>query len=120
MTTTHVTRYQLSEKCDSTYCTLHIAGDYDTARQVVREYAFQHGTCVQLAKVDYIYTGGEEAGITARFMAYPRFPKELHVLQHECESLALKLAPVLCQKSFSIETPVQTLYYTSTNSLHQK
>lgn len=113
-------KYVKVNECSTDYVTLHIAGNYDVARQVAREFTFKHGACLQLTKVDYCYTGGEEAGLTARVIAYPRFPKSSEVLFNEMKAFADILAEKLCQKSFTIETKSDTFYFLSDNPLHAK
>lgn len=113
-------KYVEHNRCSTDYVTLHIAGNFDIARQVAREYTFKHGACFQLTKVQYCYTGGEEEGLTARVIAYPRFPKSSEDLFNEMKAFADVLAEKLCQKSFTIETKTDTFYYMSDNPLHAK
>lgn len=120
MTNTQEIKYVKENECSTDYVTLHIAGNYDVARQVAREFTFKFGACIELTKVHYCYTGGEEEGLTARMIAYPRFPKSSFDLFREMKSFADILAEKLCQKSFTIETKTDTLYYVSDNPLHEK
>lgn len=120
MTNTQEIKYLKVNECSTDYVTLHIAGDYEVARQVAREFTFKHGACFELTKVDYCYTGGLESGLTARIIAYPRFPKSSFDLFKEMKAFADILAEKLCQKSFTIETKTDTFYYLSDNPLHAK
>lgn len=104
----------------TSYVTIHMAGDLDTAIQCAREYTYQKGACFQITPCEYVYTGGKESGITARVICYPRFPKSDEVLLAEAKEFAFVLAKKLCQKSFTIETSNDTIYFQSTNSLHGK
>ena len=106
--------------CKTSYVTVHMAGDYNTAIQFAREFTFNKGACFQITACDYVYTGGLEAGITARVICYPRFPKTDEVLFAEAEEFAFGLAEKLCQKSFTIESSTDTIYYQSDKPLHGK
>jgi len=87
-----------------------IAGDYDTARAAARKFASGRGFCVALQRCDYIYTGGEESGLCATIINYPRFPKEPEALILLAEEFALDLCTELHQASYSIETPSETRF----------
>lgn len=112
--------YKEVNSCDTSYVTIHMAGDYDTAIQTAREFTFEQGACYQISACDYVYTGGKESGITARVICYPRFPKSNDQLLDEAKALAFKLAETLCQKSFTLETPEKTYYFQSNKPLHGK
>jgi hypothetical protein len=112
--------YKEVNSCDTSYVTIHMAGDYDTAVKTTREFTFEQGACYQISPCDYVYTGGKESGITARVICYPRFPKSNDELLEEAKSLAYKLAEALCQKSFTLETSEKTYYYQSNKPLHGK
>lgn len=104
----------------TSYVTIHMAGDLDTAVQCAREYTYTKGACFQITPCEYVYTGGKESGITARVICYPRFPKTDAVLLTEAQEFAFILAKKLCQKSFTIETSNDTIYFQSSNPLHGK
>jgi hypothetical protein len=112
--------YKEVSSCVTSYATIHMAGDYDTAIKTAREFTFEQGACYQITPCDYVYTGGKESGITARVICYPRFPKSDTMILSEATALAYKLAESLCQKSFSIETSTTTYYYESNKPLHGK
>lgn len=112
--------YELKNTCSTDYFIVHMAGDYDVAKQYTREYTFKIGSCFELSKVDFIYTGGLESGLSSRVIAYPRFPKDNETLYKEVKEYAEGLAEKLCQKSFTIEGKCNTMYFESTNELHKK
>lgn len=85
-----------------------MAGDYDDARRVVRQFCANEGACFALSRADFVYSGGEEAGFSATLIHYPRFPSEPVALWNKAERLAAILANDLCQKSYSIEAPDKT------------
>lgn len=82
---------------------IYMAGDYDVARQVCREYCSEHGACISMSKTDYIYSGGEEAGFTTTLVNYPRFPSDPANLKHIAISVAELLMKKLGQGSYMIE-----------------
>jgi hypothetical protein len=88
-----------------------IAGDLATAKQVCREYCFSEGLCVTVEPVDYIYTGGEEAGVRVGLINYPRFPTEEAKLRFHAWKLAQILMERLCQHSYSLVGPDQTEWF---------
>lgn len=112
--------YKNVATCKTSYVTVHMAGDYDAAIQYAREFTFSHGACYQITACDYVYTGGKESGITARVICYPRFPKTDAELLEESTKFAFGLAEKLCQKSFTLETSTDTLYFQSDKELHRK
>jgi hypothetical protein len=112
--------FDLVASVKTSYVTIHMAGELQTAIQCAREYTYEHGACFQITPCDYVYTGGKECGITARVICYPRFPKSDEVLLKEARDFAYILAKKLCQKSFSIETSNETHYFQSNNPLHGK
>lgn len=116
------TTEQFTQKniCKTYYCTLHIAGDYNTAIKATREYTYRTGSCFQLYEAKYIYTGGLEDGIVARVISYPRFDKHPSIIFSEVLEYSKFIANELCQKSFTIETSDNTFYYESSNELHKK
>jgi len=98
------------KECEPFTCRVHIAGDYDTARQVVREFVTR-GACVSLTQVDYIYTMGEERGLCATIINYPRFPSTPDALTEITRSLGSLLCERLNQGSYTIETPIAMEFY---------
>lgn len=79
-----------------------MAGDLAQAKQVCREYCFEVGLCVTVEPVDFIYTGGEEAGFKIGLINYPRFPSAHDELYNRAAELADRLMVRLCQHSYSI------------------
>ena len=89
-----------------------MAGDIAQAKQVCREYCFEVGLCVTIEAVDYIYTGGEEAGFRVGLINYPRFPTEYKVLKDHALQLANKLLQRLFQHSWCIVEFYETTWFT--------
>ena len=89
---------------------IYIAGDYNKAKEVCGEYCLE-GFCVNMQKVDYIYTFGQESGIRIGLINYPRFPSRPSAILSKAKQLARKLMKELNQGSFSIVTPSKTYYY---------
>lgn len=89
-----------------------IAGDIWHAKRVCREYCFSVGLCVTVEPVDYIYTGGEEAGVRIGLINYPRFPTTEAELFEKATKLAGRLLGHLCQHSYAIVGPRETVWFT--------
>lgn len=87
-----------------------IGGDIDQAKQVCRQHCFAHGLCVTVESVSYIYTGGEEAGVRIGLINYPRFPNTGDELGEKARVLADALMTALCQHSYSIVGPNETVW----------
>lgn len=98
--------------CDSFYATIHMAGPADLAKHLIQKWALK-GACVQVTECDYIYTGGRESGFTARFINYPRFPKENQKVLDDAIELGKLLVTELAQTSFSVETPDKTYMFST-------
>ena len=88
-----------------------IAGDYATAQQICRQFCFEVGYCVTVERAEYIYTGGQESGVIVGLINYPRFPKQPQEILETAEQLGMKLMEGLYQQSFSLVTPVDTIWY---------
>lgn len=91
---------------------IYMAGDIAQAKQVCREFCMA-GLCVHIEPVDYIYTGGEEAGFKIGLINYPRFPTERGDLHAKALALADLLRSRLCQHSFTIIGPDETEWNTT-------
>lgn len=98
---------------ESFTCKIWIAGDYQKAKDIVRQFCYNEGACFSLVPIDYIYTGGEESGVCVTRINYGRFPTNPSILIEQCSRLGYLLAEGLFQKSFSLETPESTIYYTN-------
>ena len=91
--------------------TIHIAGKYSTAEKILQEYCDEIGFCVTLKMVEYIYKGGNEHGLQVGLINYPRFPSDATTLTAKAIEIAERLREGLKQESYSIETPVETIWY---------
>lgn len=87
-----------------------IAGDHSDALRAVREWCADRGDCYAVLPCDYVFSGGMESGVCVSRINYGRFPEDADALQKRVEELGEHLAKRLFQKSYSIETPDQTLY----------
>jgi len=89
-----------------------IAGDYDEARAFTRRWCSERGACWALSPVDYIYSGGEERGLVATLIHYPRFPRANPVTEifAEAREFGEALMRHLGQASFSVEGPDKTVW----------
>jgi hypothetical protein len=99
------------EQADTFWARIYIAGDIHQAKQVCREECYQQGLCVTVQPTSYIYTGGEEAGVIIGLINYPRFPSSSAEIIEQAVRLGCSLMERLCQRSFSLMTPDQTIRY---------
>lgn len=91
--------------------TIHIAGKYSTAEKILKKYCDEVGFCVTLSMVEYIYRGGTEHGLRVGLINYPRFPSDPATLTAKAIEIAELLREGMKQESFSVETPVETIWY---------
>ena len=91
--------------------TIHIAGKYPTAEKILKKYCDEVGFCVTLKMVEYIYKNGTEHGLSIGLINYPRFPSDPATLTSKAIEIAELLREGLKQESFSVETPVETIWY---------
>lgn len=89
---------------------IYMAGDFHRAKQICREFCYSVGLCVHIEALDFIYTGGEEAGLKVGLINYPRFPSTLDDLRSKAISLAAALRSALCQHSYTIVGPGETVW----------
>lgn len=92
--------------------TVFIAGDYDECRVALRHWCADEGDCWALERVDYIYSGGEEAGIRLTRIDYPRFPSTPQELQDHAERMGAHLIERLYQTSCTVVGPVRSVMLT--------
>lgn len=90
--------------------TIYIAGDYARAKEICKAYCLAVGLCVTVSRADYVYTGGEEAGVIVGLINYPRFPSTPEAIRNHAWALAGMLRDGLYQHSFSIVTPEETFW----------
>jgi hypothetical protein len=88
-----------------------MAGDIEIGKQVCREYCFLVGLCVTVQPAEYIYTGGQEAGMVVGLINYPRFPSSQEDINAKAEALANLMMERCCQHSFTIMDPVETRWF---------
>lgn len=88
-----------------------IAGDYQDACRVARQFCSTEGACFALAPCDYIYSGGQEAGVCVTLIHYPRFPSTPEALMDKAQRLAIQLQHGLFQRGYTIEGPDFTEFY---------
>jgi hypothetical protein len=98
-----VTKY-----ADSHSVQIFIAGDYELAKTIARQFCDQMGCCVTVTPTSYVYTGGEESGVIVGFINYPRFPKTPAEINLYAYLLAERLLQGLDQQSYSIQNPDET------------
>jgi hypothetical protein len=87
-----------------------LAGDLEQAKQICRSHCYTAGLCVTVEPVTYVYTGGQEEGVRVGLINYPRFPTTPEQLLTTAKDLAWRLREELCQHSFTIMTPTETIF----------
>lgn len=90
--------------------TVYVAGDYQTARALLRRECFEQGLCVTVTPTTFVYTAGAEEGVAVGFVNYPRFPTTLGALKSRAIQVAERLMTDLCQWSALVVTPVETVW----------
>lgn len=88
-----------------------MAGDVSLAKDVIREYCDQKGDCYAVIPVDYVFTGGDAAGFCVSRIQYPRFAISEAELLEKVNELAHLLSEALCQKSYTVEGPDRTVWF---------
>ncbi|QHJ78954.1 MAG: hypothetical protein [Caudoviricetes sp.] len=108
--------YQVRNTVKTWYAILHIAGNIEVAKAFIQKRILNDDACYQIAAVDYVYSGGCEQGMTIRCIHYPRFPRNNpEILLEKLMLLANDLATELGQKSYTIETSENTVFFDNGN-----
>jgi hypothetical protein len=102
----------LIEQTTTYWARIYMAGCVDDAERVCRNHCFSVGLCVTVTPCQYIYSGGQESGFVVGLINYPRFPSTPEEIEAKAEVLAQLLRAELSQRSFTIETPGATRWFT--------
>lgn len=91
---------------------VYVAGDIDVAKQLLRRecYPPNDGLCVTVEAVDFIYSGGQEAGLVVGLRNYPRFPTTPDDLWGRAVAIARRLVAELCQRSAMVSDRDRTVW----------
>ena len=92
------------------FASVWIAGDHQVALQACREFCQSTPLCVTVTPTTYVYVGGAEDGVCVRLINYPRFPELPGAINTLAKMLAEHLCKALCQQSYTIETPQETVW----------
>jgi hypothetical protein len=101
----------ITQSCPSYPVSIFMAGDYNVARELCREYCDETGFCVTLTPTSYIYTGGEELGFIVGLINYPRFPTTPADIANRAAALADRLRVGLGQESYTIQLPDTAIWH---------
>ncbi len=93
--------------------TIFIAGDYAQAKARCQRYVMDVGLCITVEPVEYVYTGGCEAGVRVGLINYARFPAEPADIFARALGLARVLRVELAQHSFSVVATDKTVFETT-------
>lgn len=96
--------------CKSFDIKIYIAGPIEVAKQILRREALVEGLCVTIEPTLYLYSGGEEQGYVVGFINYPRFPKTPEEILTRAEHIATILLNETYQQSYTIVTPVESIF----------
>ncbi len=101
----------MTERTEPTFtAAIYMAGDLAAARQVCREFCMSVGLCVTVEPTWFAYTGGAEDGVRVGLLNYPRFPAVPAEIVAKARALADLLRDRLCQHSWLIVTPDETIW----------
>ena len=89
---------------------IYIAGDYNMAEEALRQHCSEEGDCWAVEHCNFIYTGGQEAGVKMTRIDYPRFPMTPEKLQERVEKLAEAMLFSLHQRSCTVVGPLRSTY----------
>lgn len=106
------------KNCDSYCVKIYIAGCYSIIKQACHDFVKEQPLCINLKRVEYIYTGGEESGVVIEIINYARFPKTEAEINNTALSLGNFIKDKANQKSFSIVTPTKSTYINGENLEH--
>lgn len=98
------------ERVKTFWATIFIAGDFEMAKQSCREFCM-NGFCVTVEPTTYVYTCGAEEGVRVGLINYPKFPADIDDIANKAWLLAEKLKHDLCQRSFTVMTPEETIHH---------
>ncbi len=103
----------MTTKTESTYSVkIYQSGDIEVAKQIIRKNVFEHGLCVTIEPVLFIYTGGEEQGFIVGLINYPRFPDNPENIWNRAIELAYQLLDDTYQHSSLIMDNLKTMWIT--------
>jgi hypothetical protein len=101
----------ISKETTSFPVSIFMAGDAETAAVLCRQFCDSVGLCVTVTSALYVYTGGEEAGFVVGLINYPRFPASPFEISATAQRLADHLRINLGQDSYSIHSPLGTVWH---------
>jgi hypothetical protein len=98
--------------CPTYWARIYMAGNLAEAERICRAHCYSVGLCVTLNPTEYIYSAGQESGFVVGLINYPRFPATPEEIDAKAEVLAGLLRVALSQRSFTIQTPNETRWFT--------
>ena len=101
------------KKCPSYPVSIFMAGSVEDAKKYCQLYCDYNPLCVTVSATSYIYTGGNEDGFVVGLINYPRFPNTPENIKARAIDLGEALLRQLGQQSFSIQTPSETIFFSS-------
>lgn len=101
----------LIKETESYPVSIFIAGDYESAKKICKQYCDDTGFCVTVTPTEYVHTSGQESGVIVGLINYPRFPGDKETILIRATDIANLLREKLNQESFSIQTPEKTIWH---------
>lgn len=92
----------INKESKSYWVKIFIAGDINEIKSCCRKYCFDIGLCVTVTAVEYIYTGGQEAGAEIGLINYPRFESSPEDVKNTALDLGENLRDYCNQNSFLV------------------
>lgn len=88
-----------------------IGGDLKTATRICQDYCNAFPLCVTIEPTNYIYTGGNCAGVRVGLINYARFPENEANIWFQATDLARHLKAGLNQGSFTVQDHETSMFF---------
>lgn len=96
---------------DTYFSIIYIAGDYDTACEIVHQWCAYVGDCWNVSKTNYVHSDGNDIGVRVERINYPKYPASRDIIDDRARELAELLREGLHQYSYSIMNPYSTTWF---------
>lgn len=87
-----------------------VGGDPRVAKSICEAFCFDIDLCVTIETCDYVFTGGDLAGVRVGLINYGRFPADPSRVMELAEALACRLIEGLGQESATLIAPDRTIW----------
>src|SRR6185295_9644038 len=90
---------------------IYIAGDYQKAVDVCRQFCIENPWCVAVTKTDFVFTGGMESGVCVTAINYARFPAHFVEIKKKAIALGHQLRRELSQRTFTVIDGHESIWF---------